>query len=103
MFSINDALRFGTPPCAEPGVSFMRVTRSDDNTTQSRDQSRTTRSSSTFARVPLCGGDSRHAPDRSNITASGPGGGFDLSVVHVELVSGDYFETLGAGSARPGR
>ena len=86
MFSINDALRFRTLAVRQP-EELVRVTRSD-NTTQSRDQFTYAqfleiRSSSAFAAVTVA----THL-DRSNVTASGPSGGFDPSVVHVELVRG---------------
>jgi predicted permease len=98
MFSINDALIFRALPVRKPD-QLVRVTRAD-NLRQGLDQFsyaqfQDLRSSHAFAGVTAIA----HL-DRSNVTASGRGGGLDPSAVHVELVSGEYFQTLGVGSVR---
>jgi predicted permease len=49
-----------------------------------------------FAQVAAGGG----RLDRYNITASGPDGGLDPQQAWIEMVSGNYFSTLGVGASR---
>ena len=98
MFSINDALFFRTLPVREP-ERLVRVTRTDSGS-QGRDafsyqQFQDIRSSAAFAGVTVA----THL-DRFNVTASGPGGGFDPDATHVALVSGEYFDVLGVGGVK---
>jgi hypothetical protein len=97
IFSVCDALIFRPLPVRD-AQELVRVTRTDNTggiDQFSYRQFDDVRSSSAFAGVTVA----THL-DRSNVTTSGPGGGFDPSAVHVELVSGEYFATLGVGSVK---
>jgi predicted permease len=96
LFSINDALIFRTLPVREP-ERLVRVTRTDSGSRDafSYQQFKDIRSSSAFAGVTVA----THL-DRFNVTASGPGGGFDPGAVRVALVSGEYFDVLGVRGVR---